>query len=108
MTWDEAYCAMQEGAAVARASWQGIHYLFWERDLVWAFHSSGRVQCYQHYFQRRAGDETDWFIVADVSKPPVPAPSKPVGDRRYYGKRLANRQAEMKRRLKGGAVSRPG
>lgn len=98
MTWPEAYRAMQDGAAIARPGWQGIHYLFWEREMVWAFHVSGRVQCYQHYLPSRAGDETDWFVVADVSKPPVPQP-RPQSAKPFTG-RLAQRQSEMRQRMR--------
>lgn len=98
MTWDEAYCEMKAGAAIARPGWTGIHYLFWEREMVWAFHSSGRVQCYQHYFQRAAGKETDWYIVTDVSKPPAPVEKPKRGGERSFLIGLAAKQAEMRGR----------
>lgn len=97
MKWDEAYSEMKDGAAIARPGWRAIHYLFWEREMVWAFHSSGRVQCYQHYFMRAAGNETDWFIVQNVSKPSLPPPKKKQSER-PFARRLAERQAEMKQR----------
>lgn len=93
----EAVDLMKRGAAIARPGWTGIHYLFYSAGKVWAFKATGKVQCFEHYFQaRNLIPRNDWYVVENPSLPALPASHPKTESPDYWPRTLAERQAAMR------------